>query len=373
MHANWVPEQGNSKPAIGLVHTSAKLLAQAVHSGARLQGDRRAQFAIMGKNGKVKLDAAIVSDAEVASAQAALKNAAERKRQNSNMHFYLQNIGKKNAYDRLSSAEKKEFFLKWFAKKAGESTVTSNASQSVTTVTESGDNFEWMGKDAMIQKLGERKAMSKIESGKLETRPDQDTGKAGEWDIEYKVFWGQGRSLESQKQCHSLDTTGEVSGEGLKEAMEDMAAASTHTGEGTNVCTSFVKREREEEPATSTTSTESKTFEAIKKNPRSVLRACGDTIVTMKTMYETTHGGKYTEALHADLTKLLPKFKSHYTALEKIVTKPTADLDDAVCFALAKKLDVEYGKFNEYSEWFQKLFPKASKKGKKAKDAEANA
>ena len=77
--------------------------------------------------------------------------------------------------------------------------------------------------------------------------------------------------------------------------------------------------------------------------------------------------------MHADPTKILPKFKNHYTNLENITTKANTDIDDAVCFALAKKLDAEYEKFNEHLEWFQKLFPKATKKAKRANGASANA
>ena len=66
--------------------------------------------------------------------------------------------------------------------------------------------------------------------------------------------------------------------------------------------------------------------------------------------------------------KLLPKFKAHYNTIEKFVTKsvPVPD-DDAVLYAIAKKLDKDYETYNEYIEWYNKLMVgKASKKIKKA-------
>jgi len=326
----------------------------------------------MGKkaNPKTALVVPAVSDGDVAAARAALQDAAEKRRQNSNMHYYLQSIGKKDAYDCMSAAEKKEFFLKWFAKKVGEGNSVSSSSNRVAIVTEKGDDYVWMGKEKMIKELGEKKALAKIESGVLEHRADPDTKMDDEWSREFKVYIGTGRVLERGESTHSLDTSADVQGDVLKESMEDMAAAMSHIAGEKPVCTVAVKKEAEggngdAAVAKYDANLHNKTFEALQKNPRVTLRNCGDTIVTIKTMFEATQEMKYAEALHHDISKLLPKFRSHYTNVEKLVTKGNSD--EAVLLAIAKKLDADYEQFNLYADWYQKLTgQKPAKKSRKA-------
>jgi len=299
-----------------------------------------------------------VSDAEVASARLALQDAAEKRRQNSNMHYYLQSIGKRNAYEQMTSAEKKEFFVKWFAKKVADGTSVASSVQTVSIVTEKAADYTWMGKEQMINLLGEHKATSKIASGAMEHRPDPDTKNDGEWDREYKVYCGSGKVVERSENKHSLDTSTELKGEALAEGMEDMSAATSHVAGEKPVCTVVVKTEPVDgvpaaRKAAAEEGVQSKTYEALCKNPRAVLRNCGDTIVTIKTMFATTQEMKYAEALHEDITKLLPKFRSHYTNLEKMVTNSSTD--EAMLLAIAVKLDAEYSKFNIYADWYQKL------------------
>ena len=313
----------------------------------------------MGKKAAAKvLEMPSVHDSGVAAARQALQDAAEKRRQNSNMHYYLQSLGKKDAYERMSAAEKKEFFLKWFAKMVGEDTTTRSATKKVAIVSEKGDDYVWLSKDAMIMKIGEKKALNKIASGVLEHRPDPDTKNDDEWNREYKLYIGTGRVLERGENEHSLDTTGEVCGDSLTEAMEDMSAAMAHIASERGVCTVAVKKELGEDDDKAKKrfkqgDVESKTFEALKKNARAVLRNCGDTIVTIKTMFEATQEMKYAEALHGDISKLLPKFRTHYNNMEKLVTTGTED--DAMLLAIGKKLDADYEKFNEYAEWYHKL------------------
>ena len=323
----------------------------------------------MGKKAAApKLEMPVVPDGDVEAARKALQDADEKRRQNSNMHYYLQSIGKKNAYELMTAAEKKEFFLKWFAKKVSDGTTVSSSSNSVFVVAEKGNDFEWMSKETMEKRLGEKKAAAKILSGTLGHRPDPDTKLDDEWSREYKVYFGKGAELERSENKHSLDTSQEVTGDRLKEAIEDMSAAMAHTAGEKPVCTVHVKKEPQDNGGGHVVamSIESKTYEALQKNARAVLRNCGDTIVTIKTMFQATQDLKYGEALHADISKLLPKFRSHYTNLEKIITTD-GTVDDAVFLALGKKLDAEYEKFNEYAEWYGRLTGnKGAKRQKKA-------
>jgi hypothetical protein len=330
----------------------------------------------MGKKG-AKVDTPTVSDAELKAAREALKSRDEARRANSNMMYYLKLSGSKGNYDLMSASEKRDFFLKWFAKKLSEGTTKSSSSQQALILSETGNEHEWMGKERMISALGEQKTLAKIASNVLESRPDPDTGKNGEFDIEYKVIFGRGKKVESELISHTLRTESEVQEGDSKTAMEDIAAASTAAG---NACSLAVDIKVESASKvggvagsspreTSDEATHQKTFDALQKNPRQVLRTCGDTIINIKQMFEATQGGKYTEVLNTDLGKILPKFKSHFTSIEILVTKaPKADNDDdaeAVLFAIAKKLDNDYAKYNDFTEWYGKLF--AGKQPKKAK------
>ena len=62
--------------------------------------------------------------------------------------------------------------------------------QSISVVKQDRAKGEWMGKQSMINMMGETKATNKINSGKLPSRPDPDTGFTGEWDMEYEVTRG---------------------------------------------------------------------------------------------------------------------------------------------------------------------------------------
>jgi hypothetical protein len=332
----------------------------------------------MGKKGaSAKLDSPTVTEVELNAAREALKSRDENRRQSSNMMYYLKLNGSKCKYDTMSVSEKRDFFLKWFAKKLSEGTTKSSSAQEATVLTETGNEHEWMGKERMISSLGEQKALAKIAANVLESRPDPDTGKTGEFDTEYKVIFGRGKKVDRGLITHRLHTESEVQAGDTTMAMEDIAAASTSAGDACSLAVD-IKVESTGNVggavgltplAKSDEATHQKTFEALQKNPRQVLRTCGDTIINIKQMFEATQGGKYTEVLNTDLGKILPKFKSHFTNIEVLVTKaPKADNDDdaeAVLFAIAKKLDNDYVKYNDFTEWYGKLF--AGKQPKKAK------
>ena len=71
-------------------------------------------------------------------------------------------------------------------------------------------------------------------------------------------------------------------------------------------------------------------------------------------MFESTLNVKYTEALNQDIGRLVPRFKSRYSTLERIVTKP-GDVEAAAAagadFAVASKLERDYSTYNDLREW----------------------
>ena len=81
-------------------------------------------------------------------------------------------------------------------------------------------------------------------------------------------------------------------------------------------------------------------------------------------MFSKTKDGKYTERLNEDLGKILPKFKKNYQSIEKLTVDGGSE-SDAVYLALASTLDADYEKFNEYANWYARLYPKTAMKGPK--------
>ena len=90
--------------------------------------------------------------------------------------------------------------------------------------------------------------------------------------------------------------------------------------------------------------------------PKVTLRNCAESVANLKQMFEKTSGAKYTDQLHADIGKLLPKFKTPFRKIEEVIAKDTEDED--ILWALATKIDAEYETYNECKSWFEKLVGK---------------
>ena len=85
-----------------------------------------------------------------------------------------------------------------------------------------------MSEETMVKELGANKAASKIANGKMLTRPDQDTGLEGRWDIEYKVYTDSGKVSEIHDNVRTLSVENEHSNEkGTIEALEDIQTAAS--------------------------------------------------------------------------------------------------------------------------------------------------
>ena len=116
-----------------------------------------------------------------------------------------------------------------------------------------------------------------------------------------------------------------------------------------------------------------KTIETLRTNPRQILKVIGETVTTLKCMYQSTMQGRYTEKLNEDIGKLLPKFKTDFNSIESLVMKATHDLEtfagtdegEAVIRALATKLDGNFDKCNELCDWHSKFTPPNTKKQRK--------
>eukprot|EP00959_Pyramimonas_sp_CCMP1952_P107624 2250183-Pyramimonas_sp.AAC.1 len=170
-----------------------------------------------------------------------MEDQAEAKRQRSNMSYWLSANAKKEEYDNSPIDVRRQFFHSFVADSiAKKGDMTTGREIKTGKIIEK--TFEWVGKERMITLIGEKKAQSKIDSGKLEHRPDRDTGADGEWDREYKLYTDQGSSHESDFSNMKLDNTESLEGEAaVKDAQEKLTSAAMHmAGNGTNT---ILKRE----------------------------------------------------------------------------------------------------------------------------------
>ena len=103
------------------------------------------------------------------------------------------------------------------------------------------------------------------------------------------------------------------------------------------------------------------------------MKVVGESIITLKCMFESTKGGKYTEKLHEDIGKLLPRFKSDFKSVETLATRSSQDLEkfaggedgEAIIRAMAVKLESNLEQYNELCDWHSKFVPHNAKKQKK--------
>ena len=90
-----------------------------------------------------------------------------------------------------------------------------------------------------------------------------------------------------------------------------------------------------------------RTFDKLKKNPKTVLRTIQDNIIEMKRMFEVAQQpgkAKYTEIIRSDIAKLIPKLKADYNAVEKLHLSAAGEdsIPDPEILATSRKLDKNF-------------------------------
>lgn len=319
----------------------------------------------------------IVSASDIAKAKEALKDEKAKKRANSNMMYYLQSKGQKDDYASMSVAERKHFFEVWFADKMKGGETASSSTKDIGSDKQSGSTFQWVSKHHLTTLLGKEKAEARIASNKMLTRPDSVTGLMDEWSLEYKLYTDGGSEMDIEKTNHRLDTVVSVVGEAAKaDALEDWCAARIRDeGSSSSAPQVYIKQEPMEKESKDTKQRTdadkklAKTVDSLTRNPRQILKVIGETVTTLKCMYQSTKENRYTQTLNEDIGKLLPKLKADFNAVESVVTAsdPVAGSDDgeAVIRAIAERLELNYDKYNDLCEWHAKFSRDTCKKHKK--------
>ncbi len=326
----------------------------------------------------------VVSPEALKKAQEILADEAEKKRQRSSMTYQMQQDGEYCKYDMLGRPAKNKFLEEYVAKliEEGKVKVKSTTVQSLEIDKTSEQEWEWLGKQAMINRFGEEKANNKIGSGKLLHQPDPDTGLDGEWDREYKVAKKIQKNIEADRYTMNINTDEDLEpGTRLAERMEAFtdvkscvagnstsgSGSSSVTGSGTGSSVAAcdgknVDIKLEDGPK----NTNTKTMDALRKDTRKVFLSCSETITIMKTYFKDTESGRYTQELNNDLKKLIPKFTKIFKKLEQACISNISD--EGTLLALALEIDSAYTEFNAAEGWYYRLVPDAENRfGKKRK------
>jgi hypothetical protein len=331
----------------------------------------------------------IVSETDLAAARKLLESADEKKRQKSNLDYFLKKNGITRDFDRKSATAKREYLEAWFGARLAETRgkLNSTVTESFGSSHESQVAYSWMSKQALIDQFGEKKAMNKINSGKLATQPDPDTGLDGEWDVEYKVFAETGKDVESRSEAMKLEQershdTEEDQKTALSEfhcsrdaIASDPRASSASGARPGSILGNPATIVKIEGAAMSGDAVGGKSQEELEldkctarvKDSKKLLRTIGDMITNTKEMYESSKDERILETLHNDIKVFLPKAANLFKKIERYhLDQKTAD--DAVILALAQSLKKHEDEFETIQTWFKNLTPKqpAAKKPKVA-------
>ena len=104
-----------------------------------------------------------------------------------------------------------------------------------------------------------------------------------------------------------------------------------------------------------------KTHSALQKNPKQVLRNIAETVTNLKEMFQNTSGSKYCDAMHAEVSKLIPKTSKIYKTVEAVVVAKDDDIGDDKLVAISSKIDATNEEYYEVRSAYNKFFPKAKK------------
>ena len=148
------------------------------------------------KAAKELLQKPIVAAADLAEAEKVLKDQAELKRARASLTYFLERNGIKDKFSSQSMKERNEFLKHWFADQVAKKSAKkqSTSEHSVQSSTHKSNDFRWLSKQQMVNEFGETKAMARINSKLLESRPDPVTKLDDDDNREYKNWEETGGS-----------------------------------------------------------------------------------------------------------------------------------------------------------------------------------
>jgi hypothetical protein len=108
-----------------------------------------------------------------------------------------------------------------------------------------------------------------------------------------------------------------------------------------------------------------KTFQALKKDIKTVLLQATDTVTTLKVFFKDCEPGKHTQTLLEDIKKCIPKWGTAVKKLEGLHVNKCED--EATLLAMAKDLDLLYDGFYDIDTWHSRLCGSGDKPKKRSR------
>ena len=312
---------------------------------------------------------------EVQAAEKALReldaDKDKKRRVESSMSYYAKATGEAYEGERITGQRRREFMLSFLAMKSrsDKSNTTMSSEHSVTQKATAGTRKRWMGKHAMINQYGEKKAMAWIESNQLKRRADKITGSAEddmcdfyiESDFEEEAAEDEtSAQLQAKSELDNPESFAETSSQ-----LADMASASVPSL-GLPASSSGEPRPIKTEPIDTDVDPLSKL--KIMQGSLGELRMLRDYEIDVKMMKEEASKMDYAAALAADASAYLPKVAACIRALEKLVlTNNKEILNVQECVKLDAKVRAVCEKYWHMHSWAVRFgFAKPRKKARKA-------
>ena len=316
------------------------------------------------------------SEDDVAKAKeklAALESdAAEKRRAEANMTYYLKKSGELQDGERLQGDERRRFLLLYLSKVQKDKNAKNQASSShdVSHIKATENNGVWMGLEQMIKVFGEKRVQRWRDSKKLEKRADPITGDSDSDVAEFKTPQTIEKDEGREETKNSSATTRELEDEGAIEehekSLKHMAAnlVSSLKGSADDIETTKVVKT---EPSDSSSnpladlSVLSDTKNLVKKFKAIELDA--------KILKEKAATISYADKLASDLGNFTSKCANVSKALERLLMK---DPKEVVNAEEAKRLEGKVKTLTEswvtLSEWGRRFGISATgQKKRKAK------
>ena len=307
------------------------------------------------------LESFVPTDEEVDASKQALKamDKSEEKRAMSNLAYFLKKNGPQDEAKNVRGDLRRQWLIKYQAMKSREkaASTTSTQTRQLSSARHDHEDLHWWGKFQLQKEIGERKAMTWVESKKMLERPDQITQQHGEWLTEYKVFFSGGSINENDTMNHEVQTTKE-------EADVDAALSAI---ESTGSCMAGSEPPAEvvikQEPNAGPLPSDDALFEdKVAHDPKGTLRRIQAQLTDTKSLRARTTGVKYSDDLVKDMDKLVPLLRKVEKGVEAIVVNPDKKPIEDAFKKLCKNIQMCDARFNEIVDWACRFGIKTDKK-----------
>jgi hypothetical protein len=317
-----------------------------------------------------QLNAVAFSKQEVDAAKQVLlelegDSAAKRKAE-SNMSYYLKSTGELVKGDRLAGDRRRDYLLLFLAKQARDKNAVVSAKSSHTVSKKSLHQVKkiWWGKRQMVDNLGETRALSWIECGKLDKRPCPVTGKDDEDHSEWHCPQDEDVDQHEDHVQVGEDThktlDGESSVKDLEAQLADMGGnlvPAVKTAQENGIVVKIEAGAPESDPALEL---------PILKDTKGTLRKLRDIEMEIKVLRDVAQNVPYASMLCNDMHSFLPKLTTAIKATEKLMLNASAtDLNMPEVKRLDLKVVELKQKFEIMHSWGVKFGIVPNKRSKK--------